>query len=179
MPISVYLDNNVWDFLFARNLDLSVELPRAEYSLYLTREAEFEIPPIPPARAALKVFIEDTIAACDIDTHSYFGFNDPTLSPEDQRVGGFGVGYWISNRERDFINNQQVRLGAIKKPSTRLYKNEADISLGARSFTSVVLSLDDKAGPLKDAQAQGGKVVFLTDFDISGLSLSDFIKSRI
>ena len=26
MPISVYLDNNVWDFLFDRQLDLAVEL---------------------------------------------------------------------------------------------------------------------------------------------------------
>ena len=50
-------------------------------------------------------------------------------------------------------------------------------SLAARSFHSVVLSLDAKAGPINDAYQQGGKVVFLTDFDKSGMSLSDFIKA--
>jgi hypothetical protein len=45
MPTSIYIDNNVWDFLFERGIDLSVELPRNGYCLFLTREAEFEIPP--------------------------------------------------------------------------------------------------------------------------------------
>jgi hypothetical protein len=58
-----------------------------------------------------------------------------------------------------------------------LYAKEADISLAARSFQSIVLSLDKKNGPLKSALKQGGKVVFLTDFDASGLSLRDFIKA--
>jgi hypothetical protein len=55
--------------------------------------------------------------------------------------------------------------------------NEADISLAARSFHSVVLSLDKKKGPLKVAYEQGGKVIFLTDFANSRMSLSDFIKA--
>ena len=46
-----------------------------------------------------------------------------------------------------------------------------------RSIHSVALSLDTKSGPLKDAYRQGGKVVFLTGFDKSGMSLSDFIKA--
>jgi hypothetical protein len=53
MPIGVYIDNNVWDFLFERNLDLSVELPSADFCLCLTSEAEFEIPPIPREKEAL------------------------------------------------------------------------------------------------------------------------------
>jgi hypothetical protein len=57
-----------------------------------------------------------------------------------------------------------------------LYPKEADISLAARSFHSVVLTFDKKKGPLKDAYDQGGTVVFLTDFDKSGMSLRDFIK---
>jgi len=56
-----------------------------------------------------------------------------------------------------------------KKQTTQLYKNEADISLAAR--------LDKKKRPLKDAYEQGGKVVFLTNFENSGMSLSAFIKS--
>jgi hypothetical protein len=45
MPISIYIDNNVWDFLFDRRLDLAAELPRPDYCICITREAEFEIPP--------------------------------------------------------------------------------------------------------------------------------------
>jgi 5S rRNA maturation endonuclease (ribonuclease M5) len=41
----------------------------------------------------------------------------------------------------------------------------------------VVLSLDAKTGPINAAYKQGGMVVFLTDFDKSGKSLSDFIKA--
>ena len=81
MVISVYVDNNVWDFLFERRIDLAVELPRDEFCLCLTREAEFEIPPIPPEKAELKAFIEATIAKCGIQTDTYFGFNDSSLPP--------------------------------------------------------------------------------------------------
>jgi hypothetical protein len=62
---------------------------------------------------------------------------------------------------------------------SRLYKNETDVGLGARAFDAVVLTLDDKAGPLRDAKTQGGSVVYLTDFDASGLLLRDFIVARI
>jgi hypothetical protein len=46
MPISVYIDNNVWDLLFELKIDLSTELPDDEFRLCLTREAEFETPPM-------------------------------------------------------------------------------------------------------------------------------------
>jgi hypothetical protein len=174
MAISVYIDNNVWDFLFERKFDLAIELPRHEYCLFLTREAEFEIPPI--ENAELKAFIEKTIKDCGIETRSFFGFYDPRHPPDEQRVGGFNVGYLISNEEAAFIEQQRAKMGSDKKSTTRLYKNEADISLAARSFHSVVLSLDKK-GPLKDAYEQGGKVIFLTDFENSRMSLSDFIKA--
>jgi hypothetical protein len=93
-------------------------------------------------------------------------------------VGGWDEGYWASREELAFIEQQKVKLGGAKKASTRLYKNEADISLAARSFGSVVLTLD-KSGPIADAYAQGGKVIFLIDFDVNGLSLSDFVKWRL
>jgi hypothetical protein len=46
MAITVYIDNNVWDFLFDINLNLSVELSKDEFCLCITREGEFEIPPM-------------------------------------------------------------------------------------------------------------------------------------
>jgi hypothetical protein len=177
MAISVYIDNNVWNFLFDRKLDLCIELPRDKYRLFVTREAEFEIPPIPANKAELKAFIEKTIKDCGIEIHSFFGFYDPSHAPDEQRVGGFGIGYWASKEELAFIEQQRSRLSSEKKQTTRLYKNEADISLAARSFHAVVLTLDKKNGPLKDAYEQGGKVIFLTNFENSGMSLSTFITS--
>jgi hypothetical protein len=175
-PISVYLDNNVWDFLFERKLDLSAVLPRPEFCICITREAEFEIPPIPPEKTELKAFIDETIAKCDIKVDSLFGFYDESLPPDKQRVGGFDVGRWASADEIAFINQQKTPVGTLKKNrKTGLYKNEADVSLAARSFHSVVLT-HDKSGPINEAYRQGGKVVYLTNFDESGMSLGDFIK---
>jgi hypothetical protein len=141
----------------------------------MTREAEFEIPPIPSEKADLKIFIQDTIDKCVIEPHSYFGFYDPAHSDSEQRAGGFNQGRWASLDEVDFINQQKTRLGTNKKASTKLYKNEADISVAARAIHSVVLTLDKKAGPINDAYKKGGKVVFLNDFDSSGLTLREFI----
>jgi len=45
----------------------------------------------------------------------------------------------------EFIGQQQPKLGTTKRP-TKLYKNEADIALGARAFDAVVLTLDAKRG---------------------------------
>lgn len=156
---------------------MAAALRASEFSLFITRAAEFEIPSIPENKAALKSFIERSINESGIKTHSYFGFYDEGHAAEDQRNGGFNVGFFISEAELAFINRQRSRFGNEKKPTTRLFKNEADISLAARSFHSVVLTLDKKNGPLKDAYDQGGKVVFLTDFDAGGMSLSEFIKS--
>lgn len=176
MRTNIYIDHNVWDFLFDRQLDLTKELAAIEFALYLTREAEFEIPPTPDNK---RQYIEETILKCNIEVRPYFGFYDNQHSSSDQRVGGFDVGYWASQEEINFIHSQRLRLGVKKKEKTRLFKNEADISLAARSFQSVVLTLDKKAGPLLDAHQQGGKVVFLNDFDKSGLSLKEFIFSVI
>lgn len=178
MAIDVFLDSNVWNLLYVLKIDLAVELPRNEFRLFITREAELEIPPIPTDKAELKAFIEKTIRDSSIETHSFFGFYDGNHPPEEQRVGGFGVGHWASPEELRFIAQQKKRLGEQKKSTTRLYKNEADVSLAARSFTAVVLTLD-KRGPLKDAVEQGGKVVFLTDFESSGMSLGNFIRSAL
>jgi hypothetical protein len=179
MRISIYIDNNVWDFLFDRKLDLSAELPREEFCLCLTREAEFEIPPIPIEKADLKNFIEETIKRCTIETRPYFGFYDDNHTDTEQRVAGFDEGHWVTKEEHAFIEQQQTRLSQKEKPKTRLYKNEADISIAARSFHSVVITLDKKAGAINDAYKKGGKVVFLNDFRDSGLSLKDFISNQL
>jgi hypothetical protein len=82
--INVYIDNNIWDFLFERRIDLCVELSGDEFCLLLTHEAEFEFPLIPKKKA----FIESTIARCGIRTDRYFGFHDDSLPLSEQRIGG-------------------------------------------------------------------------------------------
>ena len=175
MVTSVYIDNNVWDFLFARQMDLSIELPRDEFCICITREAEFEIPPMPAEKRA---FAEAVIAKCAIATDTFFGFNDESLPPAEQRVAGFDQGRWASPEELAFISQQRTALKDRMRPS-KLYDGEADLSLAARSVHSVVLSLDKKQGPINKAYEQGGKVVFLTDFDKSGLTLREFIRAAL
>ena len=176
MPIDIYIDHNVWDFLFARKIDLALELPAGEFSLHLTREAEFEIPPTP---GDLRVFIEETIQRCHIDVRPYFGFFDNQHLATEQRVSGHDEGYWASHEEYIFIESQHLKLGRSKKAKTRLFKNEADISLAARSLHSVVLTFDRKPGPIQDAYKNGGRVIFLNDFDEYKLSLKEFILAEI
>jgi hypothetical protein len=178
-PVNIFLDNNVWDFLFERSIDLSNELPQPQFQIYVTREAEFEIPAIPIDKAALKSFIAETIKHCSIRTDSFFGFFNEKVPKTEQRAGGFNVGRFASSEELGFIQRQRATVMNRKFMKTRLYRNEADVSLGARSFHSVVLTLDKKPGPLIDAFKQGGKVVFLTEFDTQSLGLRDFILSRI
>ncbi len=93
-------------------------------------------------------------------------------------MGGFGIGRWVTQEEIAFISRQRASQRTSKKRPTKLYPKEADISLAARSFHSVVLSFDAKPGPIRDAYNQGGKVIFLTDFDRSE-TLGAFIKASL
>jgi hypothetical protein len=159
---------------------LAVALPRDEFVICITREAEFEIPPI--KKPELKEFIEATIEQCLISTDVFFGFNDNSLSPTEQRVGGFDIGRFASPEEYEFIVQQRTPLKhrhLVKNLKTGLYKDEADISIAARALHSVVLSLDSKKGPLNAAYQQGGKVVFLTHFDPKVVSLATFIRTKL
>lgn len=182
MPQSIFIDNNIWDFLFARNLDLSVELPSSRYSIGITREAEFEIPPIKERNPELELFIEQQRAKCKVVVDTYFGFEESTIPSDEQRVAGFGHGRWASQKETEFIaaqNRKMANRNRRKNEKTKLHKEEADVALAARSFDSIVLSLDAKEGPILDARRSGGQVVFLTNFDARGKSLKQFIDDEL
>jgi len=178
--INVFIDSNVWNFLFERQIDLAVALPSDRFCPYIPREAEFEVARIPPEKAALKAFVEATIEKCGVRTDTFFGFNDDSLPPDEQRIGGLDIGRWISREEHEFMDQQRAALKtANKKRPTKLHPNEAGISLAARAFQSVVMTLDAKPGPIRNAHRQGSMVVFLTDFDKSGLPLGDFIPKSL
>ena len=188
MPISVYIDNNVWDLLFELKIDLSTELPDDEFRLCLTREAEFEIPPIPDEKIELKKFIIDSIERARVKTVPFFGFYDENLPASEPRFAGFDKGVFAEESQAKFIKHQcdkkkdeeeKNKGGKDKKRPTGLFKDEADIAIASRSLIDVIITLDTKNGPIRYAYQEGGCVVYLNEFKQSHLSLSDFIKSMI
>ena len=173
MIITIYLDHNVWDYLFEQGVDILSELPPEKYTLAITREAEFEIPPTPDAR---RQYIEMALERCSIQRRPYFGLFDEQHSSSEQRVAGLDEGFMANQQQVEFIESQRHRLGLAKRPKTRLHKQEADIALAARSFDSIALTFDKKSGPLKDAYEQGGTVVFLNELQGSGKSLGSIVE---
>lgn len=178
MAIDVCVDNCVWEYLYANQIDLARELPQPEFCVCITREAEFEFPSDPAKRK----FIDETIRKCGIKTDTIMGWADDRLSPDKQRVGGWGIGRWADTGELQFIEKQKKKKRGISSPRpTGLFKNEADISLAARSTNKISLTLENptKSGPLKDASRAGMMVVTLINYDRDKMSIGDYIKKVI
>lgn len=165
--IAVTLDNNVWDFLFERKIDLVSQLPLKKFAVFIPREVEIEIPN-DQSKAALRKYINQTIAQCAIQTTYVFGFAIPKLIP--QRLGGLDQGAFQSETEREFYAAISARflLGKSEKGSG-LAGNEGDAAVAAHSFSSVVLTCEKrtKPGPLRFAAEHGGKILYLRDVDQS------------
>jgi hypothetical protein len=176
--IAVTLDNNVWDFLFARKIDLAAELPADEFAVFITREVEIESMAIQDteAKALLKDYIAQTIARCGIKTTAVFGF--ATDGPGPQRVGGWDQGTWQSQTEREFYDAiRQPYLLGRRETNSQLTQNEADAAVAAQSFFSIALTCEKpgKPGPLRFAAEHGGKVLYLPEIARSGLTLKAYI----
>ncbi|NEI70414.1 hypothetical protein GR212_12600 [Rhizobium lusitanum] len=176
--ITVYLDNNVWDYLFANDIDLSLELPEPEFSICITREGEIEILTMPDEK---RDFTNRTIVERNISVDTYFGFAEANFGIGDQRVAGFNQGRFASPEEIEFSDDQKSRIRLTNRPRQRLLKNEGDVALAARSMRWVVLTNEGplKSGPLKTARERGGKVVFLSELLGSSRSWADYIKSAV
>jgi hypothetical protein len=176
--IAVTLDNNVWDFLFARKMGLAAELPSDAFAVFITREVEIESMAIPDmeSKTKLKDYIARTIARCGIKTTAVFGF--ATDGPGPQRVGGWDQGSWQSQTEREFYDAiRQSYLFGRRETNSQLVQNEADAAVAAQSFFSIALTCEKpgKPGPLRFAAERGGKVLYLPDIDRSGLTLKEYI----
>ena len=178
--IAITLDNNVWNFLFEKRIDLALELPSEEFVIFITREVEIETLAIPAkaSKTALKDYIARTRVSCDIKTTWVFGFGSD--GPGPQRVGGFGQGTWQTRIESEFYAaiRERYLLGKGETKS-QLTKNEGDAAVAAQSFCSIALTCErlDKSGPLRFAVEHGGKVLYLEDFDQSGLTLKAYIEA--
>ncbi|MBM7454319.1 hypothetical protein HNR62_000143 [Oceanisphaera litoralis] len=172
MKTNIFIDNNAWDIFVDQNLDLSVELPPEEFNLKITREAEFEILQMPKEK---REYVERYISQKTIKTDSFFGFYDESLPPNEQRNGGFDVGRFIDPEEARLIQGETI--GPSKRP-TGLLKNEADVSLAARSLHSFVITCDGKKALKRAKENSSGKIIDLKKY-IPGTSLYSFIKAEI
>ena len=178
--IAITLDNNVWDFLFQRRLDLAFELPLNEFAVFITREVEIEGLAIPAnaSKAALKEYIAWTIVSSAVRTMSVCGFASDGSGP--QRVGGFGHGTWQSQTEREFyaaIRGQFLQ--GKSETNSQLTRNEWDAAVAAQSFFSIALTCErpSKSGPLRFAAEHGGKILYLANFDRSGQTLKAYVEA--
>lgn len=196
MTISVTIDSCAWNFFFDNEFDLCVELPPEKFSLFITREVEIELLQIPDVskhevdNRLLKQFIRSSIDLRKVETTYVFGFAEANDPDEPARYGGFDQGTFESDIEQNWRQREEtqrfVREGhAKRRKSTALRKNEADVSLAVASLTSVLITNDQKAdassgkkGPIYDAAINGGRVVYLQDFQASGLTLADFIEKH-
>lgn len=191
MTIGVYIDSCAWNYLYDNAIDLERELPPSRFAIYLTREVEIELSAIPDIgcdgvdKSALKAYIKQGIDRLPVTTSYVFGFQslepDGTQSPV-QVYGGFGVGTFQSEEERDFYARpemeQQLQRG--KPSNSGLGKNQADASLAAKSLSSVVLTNErmNKNGPLRVASDLGGRVIYLeAQVKPSGLTIGEYLDS--
>lgn len=174
--IAVTIDSNVWNLFYDLDLDLSRELPASKFKIFIPREVEIEIHPLVGRedKKGLVNYIVQQISGSGIKTTAVFGFARQGEGP--QRHGGFGFGTFQSENEREFyaLVSRQYLVGKSRRGS-QLTENEADAALGAASFSSVVLTCDTKAGPLKFACENGGKVLYMAPFRQSSKSLADYV----
>lgn len=163
--VSVSLDNNMWDWLFARQdtFKLSEELPSSRFALTIPREVEIEYQAIPahkPGKLEKRDFIAETIRACSIRTVGYFGFAAPPGNVN--RFLGFNHGTWMSDLDRARTRAMRHFLEVKARP-TGLAGNEADLRLAVLAFSSVILTRDSEPGPLRFARELGGKILVVND----------------
>lgn len=185
MPISVTIDNNAWDFFFARNFDFYRELPPEEFALFIPAEVEVEISKIPEDviegkdRGALKRYIHESIRRIQLETTATFGFSEANPTDSPPTYAGFGHGTFQSDDERNFYSNKKIQsyiIGKSRKKSG-LTHNQADAAVASASFSSIVLTLDKKKGPIAEAKELGGSVVFLSDELLASQSLQVILRT--
>jgi len=174
--VKVFIDHNIWDELSKRQLDLGICFPENEFTLCVTKHGKFEVQQTPDSCIELKAYISKYLDSF-VHVDALFGFYNPSLPDNEQRAGGFGFGRFTCVEDKAFRKELIQKYGskAKRKESQILFKQEADIELGVRALKFPVLTLDIKAGPLKDAYDQGGKVILLNRKFIRTLSNDEFM----
>ncbi|AJI72475.1 hypothetical protein AQ14_586 [Francisella tularensis subsp. novicida D9876] len=181
----IFLDNNIFDFLYDREIDLLHEFPKEQFIICVPKEVKFESECIKDSDKLS--FVKSLFVNHTVITHSYFGFYNDEHLPEYQRNGGFDKGLWASSQEISFkaiLNDVFLKKDGGKHYKHDLYKNEGDIALAVRSVHNIVLTNDRKGskgakkGPLNYAYDEGYGVVFLNDYD-DIVSLNEYVRSSL
>ena len=183
MKISIVIDGSAWNYLFKNSIDLLIALPPEKFDVFIPREVEIELRATPEiskgghSNAAFKQYVSDTIESRQVSTSAIFGFAEASDPSGVHRYAGFGQGTFASDAERAYYDHAVTRQHVLGRPTrpSGLTQREADAALAASSFHSVVLTCDKKKGPIKDAPKQGGKVIYLDDFDAQSLPLATYI----
>ncbi|MBV1798553.1 hypothetical protein [Siccirubricoccus sp. G192] len=176
MTTAIYIDSNVWNWLFESNIDLWEEFPADSYEVCITNEIILEVDSIPEDKNLLREFAERTIKNAGAVNRPYFGFCNPDYQLGQQRAGGFGSGVLAKADEVAFKHMRSHPAGAARP--TGLEKHEADDALCMRSLHNVVLTLNMK-NPFKAAYEKGGNVVFLNGFESCNISLREFVEAHL
>ncbi len=173
--VKIFLDNNVFDFLYEKKIDIFQEFLKDGYEICMVKEVDFESELISdPNKCEFVRALKDKIIL-----KQYFGFYDDRHESSKQRVGGFDNGEYMSCDEGVYYKELLSKFHkSDEKRKTDLYKNEADIILAVRSIKNIVLTNDKKKGPLKNAFDKGYNIIFLNGY-FNGRSLYDYVTSRI
>ena len=128
----------------------------------------------------LKEFIRNSIERRQVKTTCVFGFYCGESPDDPIRYRGFGQGIFEPEIERDWRQREDIQryvIGASKRKTTVLRQNEADVAQAVASLSSVLITNESKtkSGPILIAAANGGRVLYLNDFESSGLTLADYI----
>ncbi|WP_159240181.1 hypothetical protein [Pseudofrancisella aestuarii] len=182
--IKIFLDNNVFDFLFEKNIDISKEFPIDKFIICIPREIKFESEHIKLQEK--NDFVRQLIDKEIVQIHTYFGYYDDRHFEDKQRIGGYDEGEYMCVEEGIFLNELVVSFldESSKHIKHNLYKQEGDIALAVRSVMNIVISNDvkegksKKKGPLNLAFDKGYRVVFLNGF-VEGMSLNNYIKEQL
>lgn len=148
---NIVVDSNGWNFLYDNSISLtSSEL--GEYNFQITKEVSREMERLKGNAAKGGLYDFFLREASNLESPLiYFGFLDPNLPEDEQRVGGFGVGGFASVHQREFFDKTAGQVKTSKRGV--YYKNEADRLIGSRGINNTyILTGDLKAGPLKEAR---------------------------
>lgn len=173
--IHIFIDNNIFDFLYKYKIDIFDEFPDDMFVLCINNEVSFESEFIKDE--GKRQFAEKLKSKLVLIP--FFGFYDECFLEDRQRVGGWDKGAWQSVEEEIFrakLNNRFLDFGTTVR-ANGLYRNEADVDLAVRSVHNIVISNDCKKA-LKVASEENYRVVFMTDFD-GTLGMRDFVKKYL
>ena len=177
----IFLDNNMWDYFYRFKIDISHYFPEEKFTLFISKQGRYEIDQAPSSKEEFKQFVYSHLTNTVNEDH-IFGFHNDQLPDDEQRISGFGMGRFTSceeNQARDFLY-QKFGTNDKRKTKNILFKQEADIELGALSMANnIVISFDSKNGPLKEASKCGGKVIFLNKEKSEETSVDKFINDLL